>query len=178
MRRNNFFHLMRSHKLFPLLRFLLVFNLFSVFLHLYASLNLPLEPLEILTAKLVATCLSMLGLSVDVNRNVVSLNSPTFAAIIGRDCLGIKLTIAFLALCWASPVSLKKKIMSFSFIPLIYAGNLLRIILVFSAVAKYGVEVFPIVHDLFFSLFSIVLLIVLWLGWFSLISDKRKGVVN
>ncbi len=174
MKENDFLHRIRSHRLFPLLRFLLIFNLFSIFLYLYTSLNLPLGRFEVLTARLIANLLSMVGLNVSIEGNMISLNSPTFAAIIGRECLGIKLILAFLALCWATPVSVKKKMMSFLFLPLIYTGNLLRIVLIFLVVAEYGVEVFPIAHDLFFSLFSLVLLVIFWLGWLSLISDKRK----
>ena len=175
MKGNGVLRCIRSHRLFPLLRFLVIFDLFSVLLYVYASLNLPLGRFEGLTARIVASLLSVLDLDVSVNGNMISLSSPTFAAIIGRECLGIKLVLAFLALCWATPVSLKKKIMSLLFLPLIYTGNLLRIILVFLSVAKYGVEIFTLAHDLFFSLFSLVLLVVFWLGWLSLISDKRKA---
>lgn len=166
--------LLKSHRLFPLLKFLFYFNLFSIFLYLYVFFPIPLRGLEALTANFIAFLLSAVGVKTFVSSNAITLPSSGFTAFIDRECLGIKITLCFLALSWSTPVSLKRKLSSFLFIPFAYLGNALRIFLVFLSVDKFGTGVFPVAHGIFFSLFSLLLVALLWLGWLCLVSDKRN----
>jgi exosortase/archaeosortase family protein len=136
------------------------------------------------TAGIVSFSLDILGYENIVSGNTINLviESGEFQGVIDWDCTGWKSVVLFLGLVFASPRSLKKKLQSFIFIPIIYIINIFRIIFMFIAV-YLNTDLFYLIHQFFWSYGLIFVVFVLWFIWYAdyskikakkLISSKQK----
>jgi exosortase/archaeosortase family protein len=130
--------------------------------------NLSLFPLQNVIADNSYGILRMMGYGVVRNGLMLSVGEmSTFTFYIGTDCTGWKSVLAFSALILASlGMSYRKRILGLAAgIPLIYLGNLGRIILVVLIERTYGLEAAFLFHDWLWQAGLIALVILLWLAW-------------
>ena len=158
----------KRKRLLKSLKFLIQLNLFSIPLFLYWLL-IPTSGLEVITTNAVSFILRALHFtnfkSFDTSI-LLKLNEKESATlIIDKNCVGMNMMLAFLALCFASDVRLKEKAISLFFLPLIYLANLLRIVLLMCFLSIFGLDKFAVLHFLFFSIFSPLCVLLFWLLW-------------
>ena len=101
-----------------------------------------------------------------------------FAGVIGPECLGIRLVLAFLALCLATSFSGKKDlrslVLALPILPLILLANLMRICLVFLLIHALHGNYFSLIHDVIFSMGSIAIVLLSWLLWLKMKRLKAR----
>lgn len=156
-----------NQKLLKILRFLVLFNLFAVPLYLFVAFNISIYPLQIFTAKVVHSSLSIAGVDAEIDDIDITVPSPdgNFTGTINWDCTGWKSVLAFIALIFATEEGLRKKIYSFAFIPLIYAINIARATYIFMFVAMNGLSGYEALHSFLFGFFMITVVLCFWFVW-------------
>ncbi len=142
--------------------------IFSVPLHLIMFFSDVLIPLQGLVASNAASVLRAAGY--EITRSGIFLainNSHEFLFAITQDCTGWKSMILLCALLFAVPrVETKKRITGLlAGIPVIYAGNLARIILIVLAEQSYGIEFAMALHDYMWQLGLVLLVMAFWVAW-------------
>jgi exosortase/archaeosortase family protein len=105
----------------------------------------------------------------------VGAENPFFF-IISPDSTGWKSMLFLFALIFAVPgVVLKKRVFGLVFgIPLIWIGNLTRVLAIVFIERGYGFEAAMLAHDYLWRLGLISLVLVLWLLWYFKIAKVRK----
>ncbi len=155
----------QQQKLFDTLLFLAKLLVFAVPLYIVMSLEGLLFPLQELVTQNVRFVLQALGFSVSGEGFLVIANDIIF--FISEDCTGWKSMLFLAALVFAVPkVPMKKRLIGLATgLPVIYIGNLLRILLVVSAWHSYGFAFALMIHNYFWQAGLIALVLVLWLSW-------------
>ncbi len=157
-----------QERLWRTLQFIIRFTVFSIPLYLIIWLNIGMMPLQFLVADHAFWAIDAYGYSVSMDGLLMSVGQDSpFMFLIGEDCTGWKSMLAFVALVIATlGVSLRKRALGIAVgIPLIYLGNLARILLVVMAEAAYGYDAALFIHDWLWQAGLIALVLVLWLGW-------------
>jgi len=184
----NFFAAKFSNKqkrLWEAFVFLLKVIVFSIPLYIILTFHSILYPLQDIVSQNVYYVLMLFGF--DAARNGFLLNihgGNPFVFIVSEDCTGWKSMLFLTALVLAIPkVAWKRRATGLAFgIPLIYLGNLLRILIIVNVQQAYGIEFASVVHDYLWQagLISLVLLVwVLWLAWagkikMKFLKDKKR----
>ncbi|MEE9323361.1 MAG: archaeosortase/exosortase family protein [Candidatus Aenigmarchaeota archaeon] len=164
-------------RLFETFLFLVKILLFSIPLYLILIFHDVLFPLQEMVSQNVYLVLKSLGFEVLRNGSLLTANG--FAFFISEDCTGWKSMLFLIALMFAVPkVHIKKRFVGLAFgIPVIYIGNLFRILIMVSVSLTYGSEFAGVIHDYFWQLglVSLVLIVwVSWLIWIGKVKAKRK----
>jgi exosortase/archaeosortase family protein len=155
-------------RLWNTLQFIIRFTLLSIPLYLILWLNLSMAPIQQTVAGHAAWAIRALGLTVTMNNLVLTVGpGEPFTFFIGPDCIGWKSVLAFIALVLATlGASMKKRILGIAIgVPLIYLGNLARIIIVVLVERSYGLEAARVFHDWLWQAGLIALVLLLWLAW-------------
>ena len=166
-----------QRKLLETLLFFIKLLIFAIPLYLILIFEGVLLPLQELVSQNVYHILVFFGLN--VVKDGILLVANGFAFFISEDCTGWKSMLFLAALIFAVPkVEMKKRIAGVvTGIPVIYAGNLARILIVVFISLNYGYEIASVIHDYFWQagLISLVLILwILWLLWTGKFKRKRK----
>ncbi len=160
--------------------FLIKLLVFSVPLYLILTFQDILRPLQDLVSWNVHLILEFLGFQIVRDGFLLSIHGGNpFVFLVSEDCTGWKSMLFLLALMMAVPkVPRKKRLIGISFgIPLIYLGNLIRILIIVYIQQTYGLGLANIIHDYLWQagLVSLVLAIwILWLVWVGKIGIFKK----
>lgn len=163
----------RQKKLWTLLKFLVIFNILAIPLHLIIYFNFSVYPLALLERSQVSFFLDVFGLKhalYDVpfsNGFIPAININEQVLAIGEPCTSIRSLLAFTALVVASPrkswVSKKRALV---YLPVIYAFNILRIVTL-AFVSFRMPDFFDVVHIFLWREGMIALILLLWIYWFK-----------
>jgi exosortase/archaeosortase family protein len=158
----------QQRKLFDTLIFLAKLLIFALPLYVIMSLPGLLFPLQEIVSQNVMAMLNFLGYG--AVRDGFLLRADEIIFFVSEDCTGWKSMLFLVALMFAVPkVAMRKRLAGAAIgVPLVYLGNLSRILLVISAWKAYGLETALAIHDYFWQagLISLVLAIwILWLVW-------------
>jgi exosortase/archaeosortase family protein len=149
-------------------QFLLRFLILSVPLYLLLWMNPSLLPLQRAVTDHSHILLTAIGLEVQSSDLVIMIGScNAFVIYIGPDCTGWKSMIAFFALVFATMgVTMRKRALGLLVgLPLIYAGNVMRIVLVVLIERTWGRGAATFFHDFLWQAGLTALVIFLWLAW-------------
>jgi len=167
----------KQRKLFGLLKFLVIFNLLAIPLHLimYFNVNLyPLAYLERAQASFFLDIFQVKYLLYDVpyeNGDLPAIDINNQVLAIGEACTAIRSLLAFSALVVASPKSWNAKKKALIFLPVIYIVNVIRIVSL-AFVSLSFPSLFELIHMLLWREGLVALILGLWVYWFYK-SDAR-----
>jgi exosortase/archaeosortase family protein len=159
-----------QRRLWMVLVFLLRLMALSIPLYLIIWLNVSLAPMQAVIAGQVAWLLRAAGFAAAENGLLITVSgagADSFTFFIGQDCTGWKSMIALFALVSASlGVTMRKRLLGMAVgIPLVYLGNLARIMAVVLIERALGPETALVFHDWLWQAGLISLVLVLWLLW-------------
>ncbi|MBU0530599.1 MAG: exosortase/archaeosortase family protein [Candidatus Aenigmatarchaeota archaeon] len=98
-----------------------------------------------------------------------------FSFAISEDSTGWKSMLFMFALIFAVPdVHNKKRLLGLLFIPVVWAGNLLRIWAIVMIERSYGFQAAMVAHDYLWRIGLLVLVIGLWLIWLKYVKPISK----
>ncbi len=154
-----------QRKLFETLLFLVKLLVFAIPLYIMLAFSEVLLPLQGAVSHNVYHILKSLGF--EVVRSGFLLRADGFAFLVSEDCTGWKSMLFLAALIFAVPgVLVKKRLLGLLVVvPVIYIGNLLRILAVVFIWKAYGYEFANIIHDYFWQLGLISLVLIVWVSW-------------
>jgi len=132
------------------------------------------------TANMLYTILKTIGVNSTIKSNILTFDN--FSIQIIRQCTGIFEVIALSAVMLAYPASKEKKLAGIMIsIPTIYLFNMLRLVFL-SILGIYYQFLFDAVHEYFFQITFVFLVIFIWILWIEKVvkSEKieNKNVVN
>ena len=148
--------------------FLLRLIAFSLPLFLFATFSMDLTPVQHVVSSQAAWALRMMGYDVAENGLILSVGSgASFTFLIGTDCTGLKPMLAYLALVLAAMgTGLRRKALGLAIgLPMVYAGNIARIIAVVLIERAYGLKAAMVFHDWLWQAGLISLVLAVWLVW-------------
>ena len=158
----------KQERLFETLHFIIRFLVLSIPLYLILWLNPAMDAIQYVVADHASWALEALSFPVIRDGLVLSVGSGVpFLVYIGPDCIGWKSALCFIALVLASlGVSMRKRVLGLAIgIPVIYLGNLLRIIVVVLVERSFGLDAALLVHDWLWQAGLIALVLAAWLVW-------------
>jgi len=154
-------------RLLGILLFLAKFTALSLPLYLIAWSGAGLLPLQHSAAAGSVWMMNALGLEAHSERLLVYAGSGPFIFYIGPDCTGWKSMLCLAALIIATAgVSMKKRLLGVAIgIPLVYLGNIMRIVAVVLAEMAYGYDAAMLIHDWLWQAGLLALVLGIWLVW-------------
>jgi exosortase/archaeosortase family protein len=158
----------RDKRLLETLMFLIRFLLLSIPLYLILILDISLLPLQHTVSGSTLWLLKGMGFTAHSEGLIMYVgDTDPFIFYTGPDCTGWKSMLCFLALVLATMgVTMKKRLFGIlAGIPLIYIGNLARIVGVVVIEDAYGLETAMVIHDWLWQAGLIALVLVLWFAW-------------
>ena len=128
-------------------------------------LALDLGPLQVSVASTTNWALTSLGWTVEQEGAFLNANGFTF--LLDQDCTGWKSMVFLFALLFATlGVSLRKRLLGLLVgIPVIWLGNLGRVLGTVFVQASWGTETALLVHDWLWQLGLIALVLLVWIAW-------------
>lgn len=169
-----------QEKLWSVLVFLIRLIVLSIPLYLILMFSVDMSPLQYTMAGHSSTVLRSLGYYVvQEGYHITVGTSPNdFYFLIDEDCTGWKSMLFLFALIFAVPrISLKRRLIGMAIgIPIVWAGNLLRVIGVVLAERAYGLEFALNLHDYGYRIGLVVMVLVIWTVWLKLSREKKKNV--
>lgn len=159
-------------KLLALLKFLIIFNLLAIPLHLIIFFKANLYPLASFERSQVSFFLTLFGIRhrlVDIPYNsglLPAIDLEKKIMIIGEACTAVRSMLAFAALVIASPKALSHKKKALFLIPVIYGANIFRMVSLAFVSLSYP-SLFDLFHMLLWREGLILLIIGLWIYWFK-----------
>ena len=151
-----------------LLRFYIVFGLLIFIIGVLYPIGCvvfvePLLQFSSFTAAVIGVFLKAFGNPVTVSGRFIS--SGRFSVEIIFPCLGIVEALYFTAAVVAFPSDIKKKFLGILiFFPVIFAANIIRCALLFTA-GEHSTKTFNFVHTYFFQITMILFIAIFWLTW-------------
>ncbi len=143
-------------------------RLFLLALPLYIViwLGVDLYPIQLAAVSHSSWLLSLTGSHVVVEGTSITVNS-SFEFFIIPDCTGWKSMLFLFALLFAVPgASIGKRLAGLALgLPLVWAGNLMRILGVVRLQSWLGTESALFYHDTLFQLLMVGLVLGIWLAW-------------
>jgi exosortase/archaeosortase family protein len=170
----------RQKKLWRTFGFLVRLLVLSIPLYIVIGLGISLMPLQVVVAGMAGRILEQMGFSVIQQGALLSVAAPgvavPFGFIINEDCTGWKSMLFLFALIFAMPkVAMRKRLWGLAIgLPIIWVGNLARIIGVVLAERAYGVETALLIHDYGWQAGLIALVLGLWIIWLWWARQERK----
>ena len=155
----------RQKKLFETLLFLLKLLAFAIPLWAILSFQNVLMPLQGMVSQNVQALLQALGFAVSKDGFLIKADGIIF--FISEDCTGWKSMLLLAALVCAVPrAGVKKRLWGLAAgIPVLYAGNLARILLMILVWNAYGFELAMTLHNYLWQAGLITLVLALWVAW-------------
>ncbi len=165
-------------RLWQTLLFLLKILMLAVPLYLIIELNIPLNPLQEAVSRNLTLLLNLFGFN--VIRDGFSLSVNGFIFYVSEDCTGWKSMLFLTALMIAFPdVETKKRIIGLVVgLPLVWIGNIGRIIILIFIDKYYGIETMMVAHDYFWQLGLISLVLMIWLVWIWIIKRQHHSIIK
>lgn len=166
-----------QRRLWQALQFLIRLAILAIPLYLVLLLNPSMAAWQAMVADHTEWLLRVSGLSVARDNLVLSVGAADpFEIFIGPDCTGWKSMFCYFALVFATlGVRMRKRLLGMLVgIPLIYLGNLARIVMVVFIERGYGYEAAMVVHDWLWQAGLIALVLGLWLGWLKYCYVKSR----
>lgn len=157
-----------QERLWETFLFLIKILVFAIPLYLVLTFQGALYPLQDLVSQNVYIVLRYFGYDVVREGFLLSIEGENpFIFLVSEDCTGWKSMLFLIALIVAVPkVSRGKRMVGIIFgIPLIYLGNLLRILLIVQVEQVYGLEFANVIHDYLWQAGLISLVLVIWVFW-------------
>lgn len=150
--------------------------------HVLLWLNFDAHFLQVFTARSVSLLLSVFDVqhtSFDIFL-VVPLEDVQWTIEIIKDCVGWKSFLAVCGLVFAvRGVSFRRRIICVPFaLPLIYAGNVVRIFSSIYLTRIFGYESFDIIHGILWQGGMIALILAIWLFWLEKIADIENNYLS
>jgi len=150
---------------------------------LYVVLSLPgiLLPLQHIVAGNSAWILGSAGYAVSQQGIMLTISgAEPFAFIISEDCTAWKSMLLFSALVFAvSGVGMRKRVYGILFgLPLIWAGNLVRIWMVVATQQSYGVDTAMFLHNILWQAGLICMVLALWIIWILKFVPNKEGHIG
>ncbi|MFQ5647813.1 MAG: exosortase/archaeosortase family protein [Candidatus Aenigmatarchaeota archaeon] len=154
-----------QQRLWKTLQFLLRLLALSVPLYLVIFLALDLSAMQLAAAGQSAALLQSLGWT--VSQDGTLLTAGEFSFLINQDCTGWKSMLLLFALIFATlGISLRKRVLGLLVgIPLVWLGNLARILGTIYVQAGFGTGTALLVHDWLWQLGLVALVLAIWLAW-------------
>lgn len=161
---------LRKNKYWPILRFLLIFSLFSGPLYLVLYSPLSLMPLQTTVANQVAKLLTLSGIPSFTQSNLLIFKTKTgelLKILIVRECVGWMSLLAFVGLVFATPnVGKRYRFLGLGVgLPLIWIINLIRLFTTFYLIYQYGLSYFELIHSFLWRVSLILFVFGLWVAW-------------
>ncbi len=156
-----------------LLQFLGRLGILSVPLYIIIAFAIDLTAMQLAVAGNSAWLLEALGNQIVQQGTLVGVNTlgaSGFSFMITADCTGWKSMLFLFGLMFAVPaVALKKRLIGLLVgIPIIWAGNLLRILSAVYAQQAWGMEAAQVLHDVWWQLGLTAIVLGVWLLWMKL----------
>jgi exosortase/archaeosortase family protein len=160
----------RERRLFSTLVFLIRLLLLSIPLYIILASGLTLTPIQKTVSVQTENILTVLGYDVSRDNIIIKINKPvgdSFLFTVSEDCTGWKSMLFLFALIFAIPgVALVKRFLGLFFgLPIIWIGNLLRILIVVFVEGTFGYSAAMIIHDYLWQAGLIALVLSLWVIW-------------
>jgi exosortase/archaeosortase family protein len=158
----------RQERLWETLLFLIKILVFAIPLYLILTFQGILYPLQGMVSHNVYLVLTSLGFDVVREGFFIGIQGENpFVFTISEDCTGWKSMLFLTALVVAVPnIMWRKRAIGLAFgIPLIYLGNLLRILLIVQVQQAYGIGFASLVHDYLWQAGLISLVLLIWVSW-------------
>jgi len=166
----------QEQKLWSTLQFFMRLLALSVPLYLVLFFLADMSALQLLVAGNSAWLMGLLGWDVIQEGSLLGLGA--FSFLVSPDCTGWKSMLFLFALLFAVPrIPNRKRLLGlFIGIPIIYIGNLGRIVFTVFVQGIYGPETAGFVHDYLWRLGLAVLVLLMWGFWLrtALIREKRQ----
>lgn len=141
----------------------------------YTFLSYPrFYPFPDLTSVSVAPLLRLVGIqAASLNRFlIVGFGNTSRSLAISGDCAGVIILIVFIAVIFLSPYfKLTHKFTSFIFIPLVLAGNILRIFIAVILGNSVGIKAMLIFHNTAGNVFMFMWAVACYLLWLTMIGQ-------
>lgn len=180
----------RQHRLWQTLEFLARLIILSLPLYLIIGLGVSLYPLQLAAAGQSGWILDAMGYSVRQEGAYLTVSGggpvQDFPFYVNEDCTAWKSMLFLFALILAVPATTlglghrpsqtavwrRRGLGLLVGIPVIWLGNLGRVVGVVLAERSYGVETALLIHDYWWQFGLIALVLVIWAGW--LFYARRK----
>lgn len=172
-------------RLLNILVFLIRLLILSIPLYLVLVFAVDLSPLQDAVATQSACVLRAMGYNVFQQgyQLIVGNAMDNFYFMINEDCTGWKSMLFLFALIFAVPgIQLKKRLIGLVIgIPIIWIGNLMRVVGVVLAERAWGLDYALMLHDYGYRLGLVALVLVVWIVWLKLSRSEKsvwKGLLD
>ncbi len=164
-----------QEKQWKLLLFLGRLAVLSVPLYIIIAFAIDLSALQMAVAGNSAWLLGMMGNPIMQEGALVGVGD--FSFIITQDCTGWKSMLLLFGLLFAVPaVAWRKRLIGLLVgIPIIWVGNLLRILSAVYAQQAWGMEAAQVLHDVWWQLGLTAIVLGVWLLWMKLPFFNQLG---
>ncbi len=167
-------------RLWGVLEFLIRLLILSIPLYLILVLAVDLSPMQHTVASHSAYLLKALGYNVfqDGYYIIVGTVQDNFYFMINEDCTGWKSMLFLFALIFAVPrIAMKKRLLGLIIgIPIVWVGNLMRVLGVVMAEAAWGLDFALALHDYGYRLGLVALVLIIWVVWLNLSRKEEKNI--
>lgn len=152
-------------RMMRVLEFLVRVCVLALPLYLVMWLGLDLYPIQLAVASQSDWILQAMGYQ--VARDGAGLTANGFGFFIIPDCTGWKSMLFLFALVLAVPgVSLRKRAWGIALgLPLVWLGNLARVVGVVAAQGAWGTDAALVIHDWLFQAGLVALVLGIWTAW-------------
>ncbi len=156
----------KQERLYHLLLFLARLLLFSVPLYIIIDTSIGLAGLQAVTVGWTVAILAALGLPVTADQFLITVGGASpFRFIISEDCTAWKSGLFFAALVFAVPGGRRRLKALLLGLPLIWLGNLGRIVGSVLVQQAFGTPAALLAHDILWRLGMVALVLGLWALW-------------
>lgn len=168
----------KQQRLWHILEFIVRLIILSIPLYLIIGFGISLYPLQLAAAGQSGWIMEVMGYSVQQEGAYMTVGgggpSQDFFFYVNEDCTGWKSMLFLFALVMAVPaIAWRRRGLGLLIgIPVIWLGNLGRVVGVVLAERSYGVETALLVHDYLWQFGLIALVLIIWAGW--LFYARRK----
>lgn len=167
-------------RMWNVLEFLIRLLILSIPLYLILVLAVDLSPLQHTVATHSASLLKALGYNVfqEGYYIIVGTIQNPFYFMINEDCTGWKSMLFLFALIFAVPrIAMKKRVLGLVIgLPIVWVGNLMRVLGVVMAEAAWGLDFALVLHDYGYRLGLVALVLIIWVVWLKFSRKEKKNV--
>ena len=173
-----------QRRMLGILIFLVRLFLLSIPLYLIIALGTNMLPLQTIVAEQSAYVLGVSGYRTSIEGTVVSSDAPgsgyTFMFMIDPDCTGWKSMLFLFALILAVPgIMWNRRAVGLAIgLPLLWAVNVIRIVLIVMTETAYNVSTALFVHDVIWQTGLIAVVLGYWAAWLKWARRPKKGKLN
>lgn len=165
----------RQKNLFEFFLFIVKLTAFSIPLYAILAFSEVLLPLQEAVSHNVQFLLGSTGM--EVVGEGIFLKAGSLYFLISGDCTGWKSMLLLTGLILSVPaVGMRKRLTGLAAgLPLLYLGNLARIIIMVFVSLSYGSDFASVVHDYLWQAGLVSLVLVIWISWLFLAGKLRAG---